>query len=280
MNPKRKTPALQSKNEVPAVPIAPVTPKQSPSVSPRPHWVTISVSLLSPVMAIVAAVTCVSRSVSGTCVIGRCSPQPAPFPPQSPPRLAPLCSIGSAVLWRSPTSPAHARPPFGLWPSRTGLDLSTKTHRRSPGSRACCFSACAGSTDYAGPKQLLAFNAAAVLPSSSRNGVGILCHGLFEAQSPRPLIPLSTLRLPPHDGDRKTQGQDGFAVLLSCRALSSPTTCRFIPAHSGLPVIRPESSHVSICKALLRGVHPSIQEEMQFSIRHCCRTLVASRWVK
>ena len=32
--------------------------------------------------------------------------------------------------------------------------------------------------------------------------------------------------------------QDGFAALLSCRALSSPTTCRFIPALSGLPVTR------------------------------------------
>jgi hypothetical protein len=28
---------------------------------------------------------------------------------------------------------------------------------------------------------------------------------------------------------------------LSCRALASPTTCRFIPAHSALPVIRPEA---------------------------------------
>src|SRR5881227_1796920 len=75
--------------------------------------------------------------------------------------------------------------------------------------------------------QLLATSVAAVLPSSSRNGVGILCHGLFEAQSPRPLIPLSTLQPPPRDDDCKTRGQDGFAVLLSCRALSSPTTCRF-----------------------------------------------------
>ena len=55
------------------------------------------------------------------------------------------------TLRRSPTSPARARPPFGLWPSRTGLDPLTKTYRRSPGSRACCFSACAGSKDYAGP---------------------------------------------------------------------------------------------------------------------------------
>src|SRR5947208_4050340 len=86
--------------------------------------------------------------------------------------------------------------------------------------------------------QLLASHVAAVLPSSSRNGVGILCHGLFEAQSPRPLIPLSTLRPPPRDDDCKTRGQDGFAVPLSCRALSSPTTCRFSPAHSELPVTR------------------------------------------
>ena len=46
---------------------------------------------------------------------------------------------------------------------------------------------------------------------------------------PGPPVPLSTLRLPPRDGRRKTRGQDG-SLLLSCRALSSPTTCRFIPA--------------------------------------------------
>ena len=60
-------------------------------------------------------------------------------------RLPLLCSAGSRVLRHSPTSPVRARPPFGLWPSRTGLDQLTKTCRRSPGSRACCFSACAGS---------------------------------------------------------------------------------------------------------------------------------------
>src|SRR5207244_1177711 len=68
-----------------------------------------------------------------------------PFPPQPPRKLALLCSTGSLVLRHSPTSPARSRPPFGLWPLRTGLVLSSKTYRRSPGSRACCFSACAGS---------------------------------------------------------------------------------------------------------------------------------------
>jgi hypothetical protein len=49
------------------------------------------------------------------------------------------------TLRHSPTSPARASPPFGLWPSRTGLDRQTKACWRSPGSRACCFLACAGS---------------------------------------------------------------------------------------------------------------------------------------
>src|SRR4051812_10381901 len=44
-------------------------------------------------------------------------------------------------------------------------------------------------------------------------------------------MPLSTLRLTPRGINRKTQGQDGVRSLLSCRALSSPTTCRFSPAH-------------------------------------------------
>ena len=80
-----------------------------------------------------------------TCQIERCSPWSTPFPHQPPRKTSPRCSAGSSVIWRSPTSPERACPPFGLSPSRTGLDLSTKTFRRSPGSRACCFSACLGS---------------------------------------------------------------------------------------------------------------------------------------
>ena len=57
------------------------------------------------------------------------------LPPLPPQEIALLCSAGSQVLQRSPTSPVRSRPPFGLGPSRTGLDLSTKTCRRSPGSR-------------------------------------------------------------------------------------------------------------------------------------------------
>ena len=72
--------------------------------------------------------TSLSRSVSGACVIERCSPWSVPFPPQPPRKLALLCSTGSLVLRHSPTSPERSRPHFGLWPLRTGLDPSTKTY--------------------------------------------------------------------------------------------------------------------------------------------------------
>ena len=87
----------------------------------------------------------------------------------------------------------------------------------APGSRACCFSACAGSstTQDRSFHSRLAWLSCCLPPY--RNGVGILIHRFFEAQSPGPPIPLSTLQAPPRDVARKTRGQDGFAVLLSCR---------------------------------------------------------------
>src|SRR2546428_10692886 len=134
--------------------------------------------------------TSVSCSVSGACVIERCSPWSVPFPPQPPRKLALLCSTGSLVLRHSPTSLVRACPLFGLWPLRTGLVLSNKTYERSPGSRACCFSACAGSQTT---QDRTATREIAWLPyclPPSRKGVGILIHRLFEAQSPGPLVPL------------------------------------------------------------------------------------------
>ncbi len=71
---------------------------------------------------------------------------PRPSLPNLRRGLLPLCSAGSSVLRRSPTPPERACPHYGFAPSRTGLDPGwTETLRRSPGSRACCFSACAGS---------------------------------------------------------------------------------------------------------------------------------------
>jgi hypothetical protein len=75
-----------------------------------------------------------------------CSPWPAPFPPQPPQKVALPCSAGSQVLRHSPASPARACPHYVLWPSRTGHDCISKACWRSRGSRACCFSACEGSS--------------------------------------------------------------------------------------------------------------------------------------
>jgi len=90
--------------------------------------------------------TLVPRSVSGWCWVVRCSPWPAPFSPQAPLKIALLCSSGSSIVWCGPTPPERARPHCGFAPSRTGLlPLRAEALQRSPGSRACCFSACAGS---------------------------------------------------------------------------------------------------------------------------------------
>ena len=66
-------------------------------------------------------------------------------------------------------------------------------------------------SDYAGPtarSRLSRNNRVAFLQSGgSRRPV----FPFFEAQSPSPLIPLSTLRATPRDVSRKTRGQDGAA---------------------------------------------------------------------
>src|SRR5712692_9957972 len=58
-------------------------------------------------------------------------------------------------------------------------------------------------------------NVVAVLPSSpSERSRHPVPNGLFEAEWPRPPIPLSTLQAAPRGVACKTRGQDGFAVLL------------------------------------------------------------------
>src|SRR5216683_6841060 len=106
------------------------------------------------------------------------------LPSQPPRKLALLCSTGSLVLRHSPTSPARSRPPFGLWPLRTGLVLSSKTYRRSPGSRACCFSACAGSQTAQDRNNHSRFSVVAVLPSSTRTESASCSIGFSKLNSP------------------------------------------------------------------------------------------------
>ena len=111
------------------------------------------------------------------------------------------------------------------FPDRSALADTTEVSRFS----CMLFLDVLGVSDYAGPE------------ADSRNLTPVLRVGFprcsqgrrpelrFRSSIPSPSMPLSTLRQPPHDDPRKTRGQDGFAFL-SCRALSSPTTCRFIPA--------------------------------------------------
>src|SRR5207245_9087191 len=94
-------------------------------------------------------------------------------------------------------------------------------------------------SDYAGPTvhSRLAWLPCCLPPT--RNEVGVLIYGLFAAQWPRPPMPLvyaskNTSRCPLQDS------RSGWIrYFLSCRALASPTTCRYIPAPSGLPVEPP-----------------------------------------
>ena len=70
-------------------------------------------------------------------------------------------------------------------------------------------------------------------------------------------MPLSTLRLPPHDDRGKTRGQDG-SLLLSCGALASPATCRFIPALTDRAYFRNDGASVTF--GLAAAVYATLGE--------------------
>jgi hypothetical protein len=77
--------------------------------------------------------------------------------------------------------------------------------------------------------------ALAVLPSSSTERSRRPVPSAFRSSIARPTNTSVYASTSTSGAARKTRGQDGFATLLSCRALSSPTTCRFSPALSEWP---------------------------------------------
>src|SRR5262249_39275102 len=107
-------------------------------------------------------------------------------------------------------------------------------------SRFSCmlFLSVRGFFDYAGPINLLALAwLSCCLPPSEQSR-----HpdpSVFRSSIARPTATSVYASSNTSRCTCKTRGQDGFAVLLSCRALSCPTTCRFIPAHSDKPTTRP-----------------------------------------
>src|SRR5216684_9300271 len=107
-------------------------------------------------------------------------------------------------------------------------------------SRFSCmlFLSVRGFSDYAGPKQPLAICAAAVLPSSYSEWSRPPDLRAFRSSIAPPTgasvyASRNTSRCP-----RQDSRSGWIRYFLSCRALASPTTCRFIPALSGLPVNR------------------------------------------
>src|SRR5205823_3655230 len=67
--------------------------------------------------------------------------------------------------------------------------------------------------------------------------------------------------------------------LLSCRALSSPTTCRFIPAHSGLPVTRslPYCVYSGGAKRRCKVTTETISRQLRIQAQRQCNSLKAQR---
>jgi hypothetical protein len=128
----------------------------------------------------------------------------------------------------------HAGRAAFAFSGRTGALLAQPT-MRSPGSRACSFSACAGSTttrDHP-PARVCAGGCAAfpICPQGRRPGLG------FRSSIPSPLIPrvyasTRASRRAPQDW------RPGGSLFLSCRTLSFPTACRFIPALGQYPQFR------------------------------------------
>jgi hypothetical protein len=94
------------------------------------------------------------------------------------------------------------RGPVSVWWTRDGLEVS----------RFSCMSLLGVPrfSDYAGPSDHSRLTQSGVLPSPSEDRVGTR-KGVFDAQSPRPPMPLSTLQASPRDAACKTQGQDGVA---------------------------------------------------------------------
>jgi len=142
------------------------------------------------------------------------------------------------TLRHSPTSPVRSCPPCGLWPSQTGLGRWTKTCTRSPGSRACCFSACAGSQTTQDRT------------IHSRLAWLLCCLPPLGTQSASCSIGFSKLNSPAHRylclrfkrylaiSPARLEARMDSLLFFPVGLFSSPTTYRFIPALPELPTTR------------------------------------------
>src|SRR5262245_54204463 len=108
-------------------------------------------------------------------------------------------------------------------------------------SRFSCmlFLSVRGFFDYAGPINPLAIGVVVVWPSSLPERSRHPDPSVFRSSIARPTV-TSVYASSGTSRCRLQDSRPGWSrCLLSCRALSSPTTCRFTPAHSDIPTYRP-----------------------------------------
>ena len=157
------------------------------------------------------------------------------FPPQTPP-LRPVspsrCSSPSLVLRPHPTPHRRSCGPCGLGLCPPDCSLPGQSTMRSLvleiGFSCMQFLSVPGVYDYVGSQLGLAIAPSPVWPSPCIHKVGIPV-STFRSSIPSPLMPrayasTTASRPPPQDS------RSGGSLLLSCRTLSFPTACRFIPA--------------------------------------------------
>ena len=162
--------------------------------------------------------------MSGPCVIRPCSPLAPALPSKTSSGRPGLPSFGSFIgtifgawgrfrLLRS----VHTQLRLYAFPDRTAQGSQNGGLRSLETGFSCIwFPPCIeegvlGSSTTWDPARPRVYRPIQVVPSPSGNRVSIP-NKFFGAQSPSPSFPLFTLRSLPHDSQRKTRGQNGFAL--------------------------------------------------------------------
>jgi hypothetical protein len=146
----------------------------------------------------------------------------------------------SSVIRPGPTPKKRACPTFGFAPARTGLDLDRiEALWRSPGSRACGFSACASSTTMQDRTvhSRLTWSCCLPLPFTESASCSAAFRSSIVPPTDSPVYDsTSTSRCSPQDSGPRWS-----------------TTCRFIPALEGWPTTRTYSyAHVRALRYLAK----------------------------
>src|SRR5580692_7122816 len=153
-----------------------------------------------------------------------------PFPPPSPPGVASLCSMASAVLRANPTSPPFPAQDYGIQPFLSRRARVAPARWRSPSFRAVDFPACAGSSTARDRHRACDWHPVpCCLPlrltaSASRTPDFAVLYLTCR-------FPLSTLRWHPHECPRMTRGRNDSPFLFRIE-LSSTIYCQLAGALS------------------------------------------------